>query len=137
VTIDLEAAFDTYLQILASTGSIVAQDDDSGEGTNSRVTFIPQGGLSYTVRASSFGSLALGDYYITTQPYSLGYSGEADNAGGFVIASHFVLAGDADAAAALEISRALIAGDSGGEIPPPPFNVYPSWRRPWRIIKSN
>ena len=22
-------------------------------------------------------------------------------------------------------------------VDPPPFNVYPSWRRPWRVIKSN
>ncbi len=22
-------------------------------------------------------------------------------------------------------------------VTPPPFNVYPSWRRPWRLIKAN
>jgi hypothetical protein len=55
------SVYDPFLQIInARTGSVVASDDDSGDGLNSLISnFLPQGGVDYRIRVSSFGSITL------------------------------------------------------------------------------
>ncbi len=59
--------FDTYLYLLNPSGQIIAQDDDGGGGTNSRIPAtsgfftLPATG-TYTIRASSFSTGASGAY---------------------------------------------------------------------------
>lgn len=63
------AAFDTYLSLLNSNGQIIAQNDDGGGGTNSRIPetsgffTLPSTG-SYTIRTSSFLAGAAGTYSV-------------------------------------------------------------------------
>lgn len=73
-TIDLVAinnSFDTYVQLInASTGQVIAFDDDSGEGLNSRLTFTATAGVEYAVRVTSFNINAIGDYRLSVTPAS-------------------------------------------------------------------
>jgi subtilase family serine protease len=63
VTLDLSAPFDAYLQLInADTQQLIASDDDSGPGFDSRLTFTPNVGINYTVRATSFSSRVTGNY---------------------------------------------------------------------------
>lgn len=61
VRIDLTSAvFDAYLYLLdATTGAVIAQDDDSGGGTNARIV----------------ASLAAGSYFVAVLPYDPGATG--------------------------------------------------------------
>jgi len=60
-------AFDSYLQLIdITTGQVVYFDDDSAGNRNSRLTFTPQSGKSYLVRATSFGSGEIGNYTLKT-----------------------------------------------------------------------
>jgi hypothetical protein len=64
VQIDMEASgFDAYLSIgIAGTDSIIGNDDDGGEGTNSRLTVtFPRAGR-YVVMANAIGKDARGPY---------------------------------------------------------------------------
>lgn len=61
-------SFDTYLHVGTGTGndfSEIARDDDSGEGTDSRVLFTPDRDGVYSVQASSYASEATGDYSLS------------------------------------------------------------------------
>lgn len=76
VTVSLNSnRFDTYLYLMnAETGRIVARDDDSGAGTNSRLSFTPTFGDqgSYYVIASSCAPNSTGAYTLSVyQPSSL------------------------------------------------------------------
>ena len=53
--------YDPFLQIVnARTGAVVAFDDDSGDGLNSLIAnFLPQGGVDYRIRVSSFNTITL------------------------------------------------------------------------------
>ncbi|MBF2015836.1 MAG: hypothetical protein IGS23_11675 [Rivularia sp. T60_A2020_040] len=64
VTLDLlSSSFDTYLQLVdADTGTVIADDDDSGEGRNSMLRFTPVESINYIVRVTSYGSGATGAY---------------------------------------------------------------------------
>jgi subtilisin family serine protease len=63
--------FDTYLQVVnASTGQVVAYDDDSGPGVNSQVSFTATAGTSYLVRATSYSAYATGTYDLTARANS-------------------------------------------------------------------
>jgi PA14 domain/Bacterial pre-peptidase C-terminal domain len=65
-------AFDSYLQVInESTGQVVAYDDDSGGNRNSRLTFTPQAGVSYRLRATSYSNY--------TGNYTLSVSGTDGN----------------------------------------------------------
>ncbi len=67
ITIDMEASFDTYLRLLDSTGRMIAENDDRGDGTfNSRILSfsIPAAG-TYTISAGSFGDASSGEYTLT------------------------------------------------------------------------
>ena len=67
VQVNLNASFDTYLQVVnAATGAVITYDDDSGEGLNSQLTFTAQEGIDYILRATSYGSGVTGNYTLST-----------------------------------------------------------------------
>ncbi len=68
VQIDLtSSAFDAYLQLVnASTGAVITANDDFS-GSNSRITFTVQSGVSYLVRVTSYASRETGSYTLTTR----------------------------------------------------------------------
>lgn len=68
VTLNLTSPdFDTYLQLIdAETQQVITADDDSGEGVNSRLSFLVADGINYTVRATSFISQVSGNYTLTS-----------------------------------------------------------------------
>ncbi len=67
VTVELTSDdYNTYLQIVnANTGQIILQNDDAGQGTNARLSFIAQNGINYIVRATSNFSNQTGNYKLT------------------------------------------------------------------------
>jgi hypothetical protein len=67
VTIDMEAPFDTYLRLLDSTGRMIAENDDRGDGTyNSRIrSFAVPAAGTYTIAAGSFADASGGEYTLT------------------------------------------------------------------------
>ncbi|MGD1939630.1 MAG: hypothetical protein ACFCA4_19060 [Cyanophyceae cyanobacterium] len=75
VTLDLTStgSGDPYLQLLDSSGSVIAVDDDSGSNLNSQLTFTPVSGVTYTVRAMSFE-------FFPSVNYSLSVTQAGDNA---------------------------------------------------------
>ncbi len=59
--------FDPYLQLINSeTGEVITDDDDSGEGTNSRLRFLPLEGINYLVRVTSYDEQETGSYTLAT-----------------------------------------------------------------------
>lgn len=64
--IDLVAPFDAYLRIEEVGGAILRQDDDNGEGLNSRITFVPARTDTYVLIATSFGP-AQGNFTLTVR----------------------------------------------------------------------
>ena len=55
VIIDLMSDdFDTYLEVFDASGQLVAGDDDSGDGLNSRIAFSAEVTGAYTIRVRSF-----------------------------------------------------------------------------------
>ncbi|MFB2878446.1 PA14 domain-containing protein [Floridanema aerugineum] len=64
-------AFDTYLQLVnESTGQVIQFDDDSGGGTNSRLSFTTQSGINYLVRATSYSANSTGSYSLSATSQS-------------------------------------------------------------------
>jgi hypothetical protein len=64
-TIDLvSSAFDTWLIVKSSAGATtaLAQDDDAGDGTNSRISLSVAGGTTYYIEATSYSANATGTY---------------------------------------------------------------------------
>lgn len=60
--------FDAYLQLVdATTGRLLAFDDDGGSGTNAQLSFTAQAGAQYLIRATSYWSFEVGDYQLTAQ----------------------------------------------------------------------
>ncbi len=67
VTIDLQSARDAYMFLLAGageTGPVVAEDDDDGVGTNSRITRTLTAG-SYTIEATTSAGTQSGDFTVS------------------------------------------------------------------------
>jgi hypothetical protein len=63
IILDLEASFNGYLQLInADTQQVIAQDDNSGTGSNSRITFTPTEGVNYIARVTSYYANATGSY---------------------------------------------------------------------------
>lgn len=66
------AAFDTYLFLLNSTGNIMAEDDDGGVGTNSRIPRdaglfrIPSNGI-YTIEVTSYSAGSTGSFRLSLE----------------------------------------------------------------------
>lgn len=62
-------AFDTYIKLLRpGSEEAVAEDDDSGGGTNARLYFTPPQSGEYVVRVSSFQPGGTGDYDLSVAP---------------------------------------------------------------------
>ncbi|MBX3273371.1 MAG: PPC domain-containing protein [Sandaracinaceae bacterium] len=63
-------AFDTYLWLIGPDGSSLVQDDDGGEGTNSRFSYTTTASGRYTIRANSFNDEGRGAYtlHYTARP---------------------------------------------------------------------
>ncbi len=57
--------FDTYLDVLDSSGNVIASDDDSGGGLNSALFFSPPAAGAYTIVVRSFGGSATGSYTLS------------------------------------------------------------------------
>ena len=62
------AAFDTYLYLMNAAGQILMEDDDGGDGANSRIPIagsfkLPATG-NYTIEATSFGPTLTGNYSV-------------------------------------------------------------------------
>lgn len=67
VTIDLTAAFDTYLFLLDPSAMVVDDDDDGGGGTNSRIVFTLTSTGSWYIAANSFAANTFGAYTLSLQ----------------------------------------------------------------------
>ena len=67
VTVDLTSSnYNPYVQIInADTQQVIAEDNNSGQGNNSRLTFIPQAGINYLVRVTSSFFNNTGDYNLS------------------------------------------------------------------------
>jgi len=68
VTITLSStAFDTYVYLRNPQGTVIKSDDDSGGGTNSRISFALPAGTAgtYTIEATSYASGRTGAYTVS------------------------------------------------------------------------
>jgi kumamolisin len=71
------SAFDTYLNLIGPSGSVVAYNDDGGGGTNSRIPAtsgyfsLPSSG-TYIIEVTSYAANATGNYTLTTTTYGGG-----------------------------------------------------------------
>ena len=61
------SSFDTWLRIEDSTGRALANDDDSGEGLNSRITFRPPRSGTYRLVVTTYSRGATGSYELTVR----------------------------------------------------------------------
>lgn len=59
--------FDTYLYLTDNTGFILHQDDDGGDGLNSRIIFTPDRAGTYLIEATSLGGQRIGNYTLVVQ----------------------------------------------------------------------
>ena len=60
-------AFDSYIYLLGPNGRIIAQDDDSGGGTNSQIQLsIPADG-TYIIEVTSFNLNSLGSFTLRVE----------------------------------------------------------------------
>ena len=67
-TIAAAAEFDTVLKILRpGSDDVLAQDDDGGDGTNSRLNFTPPETGTYIACVTAYGSSGSGPYTVTVQ----------------------------------------------------------------------
>ncbi len=77
------SAFDTYLMILDSDGNKIGEDDDSGGGTDSRVSVTAPATGMYTIVANAYGEAASGPYTVTVRRGGGGASNGGGGGGGF------------------------------------------------------
>jgi peroxiredoxin len=67
-TIDmLSSAFDSYLRLLDPKGMQIVEDDDGGEGLNSRILFNCPTDGDYKIVTTTFGAGAAGEYTLTVK----------------------------------------------------------------------
>lgn len=72
VQVNLDATFDTYLQIVnADTGVVLTSNDDASGSYNSQVGFRVEADINYLIRATSFNRGTTGTYTLTTQRVAL------------------------------------------------------------------
>lgn len=68
VQVNLDADFDTYLQIVnADTGVVLTSNDDANGFLSAQVGFRIEADTNYLIRATSFSKNATGTYTLTTQ----------------------------------------------------------------------
>lgn len=60
--IDMQGDFDTYIEVRGPDGKILAQDDDGGEGLNSRLVFRAPANGTFRIVATSFMQAHSGNY---------------------------------------------------------------------------
>ncbi len=66
VTLTMTAAgFDTFINLIGPDGTLVASDDDSGGGTNSRIVLRLAAAGAYRIEATAFSATGLGAYTLT------------------------------------------------------------------------
>ncbi len=65
VTISMTGGFDTFLNLIGPDGTVVASDDDSGGGTNSRIVLRLAAAGAYRIEATAFSATGLGAYTLT------------------------------------------------------------------------
>lgn len=65
VTINMTAAFDTFLFLLDPTATVVASDDDGGGGTNSRIVFTLNSSGNWFIATNSFAPNTFGAYTLS------------------------------------------------------------------------
>jgi hypothetical protein len=72
VTIDLESEVDTYLFLIegpGATGSVISEDDDSGNLSNSRIVAELSAG-TYTIEATTFSAAETGSFVVSVESIS-------------------------------------------------------------------
>ena len=72
VTIDLESEVDTYLYLIEgpeATGSVISEDDDSGNLSNSRIVAELSAG-TYTIEATTFSAAETGSFVVSVESIS-------------------------------------------------------------------
>lgn len=57
-------AFDSYLWLIAPDGASLVQDDDGGDGTNSRFSYTTTVSGTYTIRANAYDGAGRGAYTV-------------------------------------------------------------------------
>jgi hypothetical protein len=63
IEVDMRSTdFDTYLWLIGPGGNSIIQNDDGGEGTNSRFAYTTRAPGQYTVRANSYDGTGRGRY---------------------------------------------------------------------------
>jgi hypothetical protein len=72
VTFDLSAPVDTYLYLLDASGNVLAQDDNGGGGTSSRITFTLSSG-TYKLVAATFTAGMNAQFALSSDYASLRY----------------------------------------------------------------
>jgi hypothetical protein len=60
-----QKALDPYLLLLDPKGALVAEDDDGGEGLNSRITYTPSVSGTFRIGASYYGMFGKGEFNLT------------------------------------------------------------------------
>ena len=92
ITIELASdEYNTYLQLInADTGEVIIENDDSGLGTNSKLSFLAFEDINYIVRVSGYDETELGIYQlsaISTDPIFTepgdGYGGDGYGGDGY------------------------------------------------------
>ena len=63
--------FDTYIYLLDDSCTVIAEDDDGGAGTLSRLVFTPTDNRTYTIAVSSFSSGTTGSYTLELNPVTV------------------------------------------------------------------
>ncbi|MFO0864596.1 MAG: protein kinase [Gemmataceae bacterium] len=67
-TVDLQSAdFDTFLRVEEANGKFVAENDDGGDGSNSRVTFRTLRPLTHRLLVTSFEAGSTGNFTLTVK----------------------------------------------------------------------
>ncbi|MEM9954720.1 MAG: hypothetical protein AAF846_24140 [Chloroflexota bacterium] len=68
IVIEIEADWDTYLEIFDDNGSFLAGDDDGGDGFQSRLVFTADDSDTYVILVRAFGAdTPEGDYELTVE----------------------------------------------------------------------
>jgi hypothetical protein len=63
----MSSKFDCYLRVEDENGNNLAQDDDGGNGLNSRIVFSPTRQGNYRICATSLGGRSVGQFTLTVQ----------------------------------------------------------------------
>ncbi|NEO22363.1 MULTISPECIES: hypothetical protein [unclassified Moorena] len=80
VQVQLEADFDTYLQLInADTEEVITYNDDFGGSLDSQLTFTVESDVDYLLRATSYRSSVTGEYTLTQRYVGNLEEGDSNN----------------------------------------------------------